>query len=51
MFFRLKSELITTFAFHIKDLDAKLRNSAYEEDLFFNSNDSDLYKKITGLGY
>jgi hypothetical protein len=46
---RLRSLGRANIAFHIKDLDAKLRNSAYEEDLFFNSNDSDLYKKITGI--
>ena len=46
---RLRSLGRANIAFHIKDLDAKLRNSAYEEDLFFNSNDSDLYEKITGI--
>ena len=46
---RLRSLGRANIAFHIKDLDAKLRNSAYEEGLFLNLKDNDLYKKITGI--
>ena len=46
---RLRSLSRANIAFHIKDLDEKLKNSAYE-DLFLNPKDNNqLYKKITGI--
>ncbi|KAF3978185.1 MAG: ATP-binding protein [Methylococcales symbiont of Iophon sp. n. MRB-2018] len=46
---RLHSLDRANVAFHTKDLETKLRDSAYEENLFFNPEDNDLYGKITGI--
>ncbi|AYQ57128.1 hypothetical protein MS2017_1440 [Bathymodiolus thermophilus thioautotrophic gill symbiont] len=46
---RLRSLGRANIAFHVKDLDAKLKNSAYEEGLFLNLKDNQLYEKITGI--